>query len=249
MKLSIHLSIWLVIGMLAPLGLSQRSSFDPAANNRTDSRQGFIDFVLKQINPQKTDYGCQIEEERRLVVDETVKNVAFWTIVVALSLLGLSFFILVLQHRERHRLELHAARFLAQYHNSLIDARRQAQTAIRRYNALVIATDRVAEKVRVCQSPDQQPATLGTETIASDRPKLTTAIAVKNTLIRNEAGSRESVDSKLLPRPNHTSEVDLMAQIKALQQQLAVSHEREKNLKRELNKVQRHGQAEPTIKT
>lgn len=249
MKFSTHLWIWLVICMLAPLALSQRSSYEPAANKRTDSRPDFTDFVLKQINPQNIDYGCQIEGARRLAVDETVKNIGFWTIVVALSLLILSFFILVLQYRESNGIELLAARFLAQYHNSLVDARSQAQTAIRRYNELVIATDRVAEKVRVCQSPDPQPAILGTETIASVKPKSTTATAVKNTLIRSEAGPSAPAGTKPLPRPNHASEVDLMAQVKTLQQQLAVSHEREKNLKRELNKVQRHGQAEPTIKT
>lgn len=229
--------------------LSQRSSYDPPASQRSDSRRGFLDFALQQINPQNTDYGCQIEEARRLAVDETVNNIGFWIIIVAISLLVLSFFIVVFQHRERNRLELLAARFLAQYHNSLIDARSEAQIAIRRYNELVIATDKVVEKARVCQTSAAQPPALGTEPIDSVKPKSTTLTTVNPTLTRSESGSSEPVNAKLLPRPGHTSEVDLMAQIKSLQQQLGTSHEREKNLKRELSKVHRQGQVEPTIKT
>src|SRR5215467_3906069 len=88
---------------------SQRSSYDPAAKPPARQGDGFVDFALKQVNPQNKDYGCQIDEGRKLLVDETIKNVTFWALLVALSFLVLSFFLLVHQHRERKRREIIAA--------------------------------------------------------------------------------------------------------------------------------------------
>ena len=238
---------WLLIAISAPLAMSQPSSYDPAANNRNDSHTGFTDFVLKQINPQNTDYGCEIDGVRKLVVAETVKDIDFWTIVVALGFLVLSFFILDIQHRTRNRLELVAARFLAQYHNSLVDARQHAERAIRRHNELVSATDRVVEKFQIRNSPDPQAAI--SDPIQAVQPRSSTTTEVKTTMSRNEAGPSAPLTTKPLPRPDHAPEADLIARVKSLQQQLAASHAREKNLKRELDKVQRHGQAEAAAKT
>lgn len=247
MKSSTRLLIWLLIAISAPLALSQRSSYDPAANNRND-RRGFADFVLKQINPQNNDYGCEIEEARKLVVAETVKNIDFWTIVVALGLLIFSFFILISQHRNRDRLEVLGARFLSQYHNALVDAHNQANRVIRRHNELVSATDRVVEKVQLGHPPDLEPAVFGSEPIHTLRSKSPTTIALKKIVTRNQAVLSEPLATKTLASPNSASEVDLIAQIKNLQRQLAASHEREKNLKGELNKVRRNGQGEPMAK-
>src|SRR5215472_13640768 len=123
---------------------SQRSSYDPAAKPPTKQGDGFIDFALKQVNPQNKDYGCQIDDARKLMVDETIKSVNSWAVLVALSFLTLSFFLLLHQHRERKRREIIAAGLLAQYHNALADARGQSQEAIRRYNELVTKTNRAA---------------------------------------------------------------------------------------------------------
>src|SRR5579859_1891999 len=126
-------------------GWSQRSAYDPAAKQRTKQGDGFVDFALKQVNPQNKDYGCQIDDARKLMVDETIKSVESWAVLVALSFLILSFFLLLHQHRERDRREIITAGFLAQYHNALADARSQSDEAIRRYNALVNRTNTVAE--------------------------------------------------------------------------------------------------------
>ena len=79
------------------------------------------------------------------MVDETIKSVTSWALLVALSFLILSFFLLLHQHRERNRREIIAAGLLAQYHHALADARSQADEAIRRYNALVNRTNTAVE--------------------------------------------------------------------------------------------------------
>src|SRR5437899_9389151 len=115
----------------------QRSSYDPATKQPAKQGDGFVDFALKQVNPQNMDYGCQIDEARKLVVDKTIRSVSSWAVLTALSFLILSFFLLLHQHKDRNRREVIAASLLAQYHNALADARGQAEDAIRRYNALV----------------------------------------------------------------------------------------------------------------
>lgn len=249
MKFSIYVFMWLLLAVSVPLALSQRSSYDPAANNRNDSHPGFADFVLKQVNSQNRDYGCEIDQTRKLIVAQTVKNIDFWTIVVALIFLALSFLILVIQHHTRNRLEVAAAGFLAQYHNSLIDARQQAEMAIRRCNELVNTTQQVVENVRVGFSPDPEAAISDSGLIHAVQPKSPNTDAVKNTATRNDAGPSEPLITKPITELGHAAEADLIARIKSLQQQLAASHAREKNLKRELDKVQRQGQAHPAAKT
>ena len=80
---------------------SQRSSYDPAAKQPSKQGDGFVDFALKQVNSQNKDYGCQIDDARKLLVDQTVKSITSWAVLVCLSFLVLSFFLLLHQHRER----------------------------------------------------------------------------------------------------------------------------------------------------
>src|SRR6476620_12106558 len=137
---------------------SQRSSYDPAAKHPAKQGDGFVDFALKQVNPQNKDYGCQSDDARKLMVDETIKSVTSWAVLVALSFLILSFCLLLHQHRERNRREIIAAGLLARYHNALADARRQADEAIRRYNALVNRTNTAAEAALRTAAQPPEPA-------------------------------------------------------------------------------------------
>ena len=149
---------------------SQRSAYDPAAKPPAKQGDGFVDFALKQVNPRNKDYGCQIDDARKLMVDETLKSVESWAVLVALSFLILSFFLLLHQHRERNRREIMAAALLAQYHNALADARSQADEAIRRYNALVNRTNTAAEAAlrTASQPPERAQATASAAHSARD---------------------------------------------------------------------------------
>ena len=110
------------------------------------------------------------------------------------------------------------------------------------------ATDRVVEKSQIGNSPDPEVAIFSSDPIHAVPPRSSTTSAVKTIVSQNEARPSEVLTTKALPRPDGTPEPELIARIKSLQQQLAASHAREKNLKQELNKVRRHGQVEPTAK-
>ena len=222
---------------------SQRSSYDPAAKQPTKQGNGFVDFALKQVNSQNRDYGCQIDDARKLLVDETIKSITSWAVLVALSFLILSFFLLLHQHGERNRREIIAAGLLAQYHNTLADARSQADAAISRYNELVNRTNTAAEAT-LRTAPQLLEHTQATPSVAHSvrdvkQPKPASAAQPKDKLKTdgNGAGRTEAAQQ------NREAEVDLIAQISTLQQQLHDSHEREKNLQKELMKAQRRATA------
>lgn len=218
---------------------SQRSSYDPAAKQPAKQGDGFVDFALKQVNPQNKDYGCEIDDARKLLIDETVKSVTSWAVLVALSFLILSFFLLLHQHRECHRREIIAAGLLAQYHNALADARSQADEAIRQYNELVNRTNTTAEAAlrTASQSPEQAQGTASAANPARDvrQPKPASTDQAKDKIKTGENGAGRA---EAAPQ-NREAEGDLIAQISTLQQQLHASHEREKNLQKELTRAQR----------
>jgi len=218
---------------------SQRSSYDPATKPPAKQGDGFVDFALKQVNPQNKDYGCQIDDARKLLVDKTIKSVTSWALLVALSFLVLSFFLLLHQHRERKRCEIIAAGLLAQYHNALTEARSQANEAIRLYNDLVNKTNVAVETALRAASQAPEPAQARTSAATPVRdvkqPKPASGPLPKDKIKTGENGAGRS---EVAPE-NQEAEGDLIAQINTLQQQLHSSHEREKNLQKELMKLQR----------
>lgn len=228
--------VLIILSWLPAVG--QRSSYDPAARQPGKPRDGFVDFALKQINPQNKDYGCQIDDERKLLVDETIKSVAFWALLVSLSFLILAFFLLLHQHRERHRREIIAAGLLAQYHNALADARGQADEAIRRYNELVNRTNTAAEAAHrpaLHASERVQPTVPAPSAVPDVKPKPSQVPPSKD---RIKVGEKGTGGTQAVPQ-SPEAEGNLIAQISTLQQQLHSSHEREKNLQRELTKAER----------
>ena len=236
----------LTICLLIPLSLlpawSQRSSYQPAAKQPTKQGDGLVDFALKQVNSQNEDYGCQIDNSRKLLVAETIKSVTAWAVLVALSFLILSFCLLLHQHRERRRREIIAAGLLAQYHNALADARSQAGEAILRFNELVHRTNTAADTAQrqVSQPPEQMKTSPWAPNPVEDvRPRPAPAAQPKPSSKGDENGSRRTEAA-----PQKTEgPVDLIAQISTLQKQLQDSHEREKNLQKELMKMQRRSEA------
>jgi hypothetical protein len=232
-----YLIVMLIIVTWLP-AVGQRSSYDPAAKQPGNPRDGFVNFALKQVNPENKDYGCQIDDARKLLVDETIKSVTSWALLVALSFLILAFFLLLHQHRERHRREIIAAGILAQYHNALADARGQTNEAILQYNELVNRTNTAAEAAhrRALQPSERAQDTAPRPSVVPDvKPKSSSGPPSKDRIKTGEKGTGGTQAVPQIP----VAEGDLIAQISTLQQQLHSSHEREKNLQKELTKAQR----------
>src|SRR5215472_15519141 len=90
------LSIW-------SSGQSSPAMYHPGAGKEPKPHEGFIDFTLKRMNPADHDYGQCLDVGRRLLLDESVRKGYFWSNLVALSLLGCLFLIILFQYRLQAR--------------------------------------------------------------------------------------------------------------------------------------------------
>ena len=218
--------------------LSQRSKFDPMPRKPAAQSSGFIDSSLGRINPKNTDYGCQIDTERQFVVEQTLKNLEFWIVGITVSLLIVSFFMLLHQSRERDRREIIAAGFLAHYYNAWVDARSHADHAIRHHNELVKRTNAAAESaLRAASQEAGQKHTKSEQTDSTASTQLRTkqpATPNDGARITENRASRSNSS-----RQTDEVEIDSVAQISVLQKQLEASRERETNLKKQLAAVER----------
>ena len=227
--------MFVVITLAQVFATAQHLPNDPAAKRTAGERPGLVGFALKGINPQNTDYGCRIDDIRKRLVDDTIKSLNSWAAGVALSLLALAFCMLVHQHQERNRRECIAARLLSQYHNGWVEARARAEDSIRRHNELLeninggadiyLETPLVRPDIRheaPRRSDPSQRADVETPLDASAKP--------------DGSSKRNAPAGKV--RQQREPEVDFIAQISTLQQQLTASHERERNLQKELTKAQ-----------
>ena len=217
---------------------SQRSKFDPMPRKPAAQNSGFVDSSLGLINPKNTDYGCQIDAERQFYVEQTVKNLDFWVIGITVSLLIVSFFMLLHQSRERDRREIIAAGLLAHYYNTWVDTRSHANDAIHRHNELVKRTNAAAESAlrSASQEADQKHSkSEQSDSSGSTQPSPKHSPAPNGGARVAENRDNRS-DSSCQPKE---VEIDAIAQISVLQKQLEASRERENNLKKQLDAVER----------
>jgi hypothetical protein len=219
-------------------------------SNAPKAKDGFIDFTLKRINPSNEDYGQCITDGRKLLVMETVESVYFWSNVASLTLLGCFFSVIVYQRGVGLRREFMHAEALAQFENALARAEAQAETATSRNHELMGALAGALDSIPV-RSPQ-------TRNYVSDQPappKPNTPSAAATMPGHNPADSSNHATSppNVPPKKPGTAtpqlglfspDVDQIATINALQQQLVRCQEKVKNLTRQLNDSERRFQDE-----
>jgi hypothetical protein len=185
----------------------------------SSSKTGFIEYYLGRINPQRIDYGERIEAARRHWVENTIRDLGFWTSLAMFLLCVLGSVIVLHQHQEKNRREIIVANLLAEYHNAWIEAGRRAEEAIARYNDLA--------KAREQEIPAGRGGLSGVPNSGEESESLTMYLESNfgPPQRRREPRSREGVA---------LAEPDLLSQVRVLQQQLSAASERERNLEREL---------------
>jgi len=110
-------------------------------------------FTLKRINPADKDYGQCLDEGRKILLEETMRNGYFWSNLVALGLLVCLFVIIVYQRRVRACREWTAAEMLAQYEHALSRANAQVEEATNRNRGLMEALTTLRESALRSQAP------------------------------------------------------------------------------------------------
>jgi len=227
------------------------SRYDPAEQSGPSRRQhGLIDFTLKRINSADKDYGKCLGEGRALLVKETVRNGHFWSNVVALGLLACLFTIIVCQQQTLNRRETSAAEMFTEYEHALTRSRDEVHEITSKNLALAESVSRLRELVLSSQSNsvdtlDQTTArtarsrTLATENKSRDDSKNGAAKPLGN-------GSR-AVRAVAEPAGQiglFKTEIELIAKVNSLNQQLTRADDEKKELRRQLSETTRRLQAE-----
>jgi hypothetical protein len=229
-----------------------RSSYDPMARQGPKKQQSLTDFALKQVNTCDKDYGQQIEDFRKIAVEESVGNISFWTTSIALFGLLSCFAIILHQSKESRRREAIAADLLTSVHNAWVEARERLVLLTTDYNALIESRNRTEESgPRLRAQMPEYISNTGLPAQSSEplmapilhrSPGRRGALPTGNTAANTGA---QSTDQK--PTANGETplrDIDPAAQVSTLRQQLSASREREKHLEQQLNRSQRLLQAE-----
>ncbi|MGA8506776.1 MAG: hypothetical protein WB762_14315 [Candidatus Sulfotelmatobacter sp.] len=243
----------LFLAMLPSLCFAQArpSSYDPAAQAQSPrQKDGFVDFALKRINPTDKDYGQCLDEGRKLLLEETIRNRYFWSNLVALGLLGCLFVIIVYQHRVQTCRQWTAAEMLAQHEHALARANAQVEEAASRNRGLMEALTTLRESALRSQAPPGE---------AQDRPALQTVSSRTSSIPAGQvatpkngnaatAPSRSARAATATPLANQIGlfkpDVDLIMKLNSLEQQLGRSQDEAKLLRRQLNESDRRLQEE-----
>ncbi len=243
----------LFLAMLPLLCFSQarRSGFDPAAQEQSPRpKDGFVDFALKRINPADKDYGQCLDEGRKLLLEETMRNGYFWSNLVALGLLACLFVIIVYQHRVQTCREWTAAEMLAQHEHALARANAHVEEATSRNRGLMEALTALRESALRSQAPPGE---------AQDRPALQTVSSRTSSIPASQvatpkngnatsAPSRSARAATATPPANQIGlfkpDVDLVMKVNSLEQQLGRSQDEAKLLRRQLSESDRRLQEE-----
>jgi hypothetical protein len=243
----------LCLAMLPLLCFAQerRPSYDPTGHAQSSKpKDGFVDFTLKSINPADKDYGQCLDDGRKMLLEETVRNGYFWSNLIALGLLACLFVIIVYQHRVQTCREWAAAETLAQYEYSLARANAQVEAATNRNRGLMEALTALRNSALRSQSPPGE---------AQDRPAVETVSSQASGIPASQVAAIKSSDTKSAPGRSARAataappanqiglfkpDVDLIMKVNSLEQQLGRSQDEAKLLRRQLNESDRRLQEE-----
>jgi len=249
--------VGLFLAMLPLLCFAQArpSGYDPVAQaHPPKQKDGFVDFALKRINPTNKDYGQCLDEGRKLLLEETMRNAYFWSNLVSLGLLACLFVIIVYQHRVQTCREWTAAEMLAQYEHSLSRANAQVEEATSRNRGLMEALTALRESALRSQAPPGE---------AQDRPALQTVSSRVSSIPASQVAAPKNGNAASAPsrsaqaatatRPANQPanqiglfkpDVELIMKVNSLEQQLGRSQDEAKLLRRQLNESDRRLQEE-----
>ena len=243
----------LFLAMLPSLCFAQArpSGYDPAAQAQSPrQKDGFVDFALKRINPADKDYGQCLDEGRKLLIEETIRNGYFWSNVVALGLLACLFVIIVYQRTVQTHREWTTADMLAQHSHALSRANAHVEEATSRNRGLMEALTALRESALRSQSPPGEAQDRPALQVVSSRASSIPASQVATPKNGNAATapSRSARAATATPPANQIGlfkpEVDLVMKVNSLEQQLGRSQDEAKLLRRQLNESDRRLQEE-----
>jgi len=144
---------------------ADRSSYDPMAHQaQAKQPTGIVETTLAGINPQNRDYGAQVGEWRKEILEDTLHQINFWSLILLAMGLGISIAGNGWLLRERERRLSISADVVTQLFNAYIGSRAKAleviakhNTLVDRYNTLDREKQRLAEQIASSSNKPIQP--------------------------------------------------------------------------------------------
>ncbi len=252
----------LSVAFTPALACAQADHGGTVPNKPRKQSEGLVEYTLKRVNPSDKNYGQAVDQGRAILVAETIDNGYFWSNVVTLGLLLGFFFVIVFQHKLLKRRAVIAAEALCQYQNVLARAEAHAAEATRRNHELMDALRSASDT-----GPRRQEPSVPKEAPAVRAPAQASAGGERENPRTNKGGAPSSATSATqktaqtntagaaeVPRaadgtpaqaaPMQSSGLDLVAQNNAIQQQLGLTQDLVRQLRRQLNESERQLQAE-----
>jgi hypothetical protein len=217
------------------------SSYDSAAHSASSKpRDSFLDFTLRRINPADANYGQGLSEDRRMLLEETVRNAYFWSNIVALSVLGWLLIVIIYQQKVHTRREWNTAEIVTQLEQSLTRSRAHLAEASKKNGELKDAL--AALKEFASRSPslpaastervgsrEEKPRMANTQSAPSPTPSANPANPTNGSGARSAVGKDQGGQMRLF-----TPDADFIMKLNSLEQQLAQSREDNKQLRRRM---------------
>jgi hypothetical protein len=217
------------------------SSYDPAPHSASfKPRDSFLDFTLRHINAADSNYGECLTEDRRILLEGTLRNAYFWSNIVALGLLGCFFIVIVYQQRVQTRREWTTAEIVTQLEQSLTRSRAQLAEATKKNGELKDAL--AALKESASRAPSMPPESTERAGSSTEKPRTTNTQSVSsatpraNSVKPTNGGSARSATGKdpVGQMRLFTPDADFVMKLNSLEQQLAQSREDNKQLRRRI---------------
>jgi len=217
--------VFLLSAVMAGAVQADRSSYDPMAHQaQAKQPTGIIETTLAGINPQNRDYGAQVAEWRKEVLEDTLHQIYFWGLILLAMGLGISIAGNGWLFRERERRLSISADVVTQLFNAYIGSRAKAleviakhNTLVDRYNTLDREKQRLAEQIASSSNKPVQ-SELDFNQAREDRgtslqaPTATTVASDASPVVEIEPGEIDNLRAQL-------SEVETKLQRKTAQLQ------------------------------
>jgi hypothetical protein len=216
-------------------GQSRPATYDPAAGKAAKPQEGFVDFTLKRINPADHDYGQCLDVGRALLLDESVRKGYFWSNLVALSLLGCLFLIIVFQYRLQARRDWNVARIVGQYEQALARSHAQLEQVTKSNHGLNNALAAIKESGLRPTSQSRESSHRVSSIVVEGRASKPQNTAVSPSRVASRKPAAEESSGISMPQMAPIkADGDIIVRLNSLEQQLAYAQEDNKRLRQRL---------------
>jgi hypothetical protein len=242
----------ILVSTWGTFSVAQAGHYDPDSHSASPKpSNGFLDFTLRQFNSTDTNYGQCLGEDRRILLEETLRNAYFWSNIIALVGLGWLFLVIVCQHKIQNRREWTTAEIVSELEQALNRSGAQLAEATKKNGQLKDSL--AALKESVLRSSSLPPESCQRSGLSTEKPQPTNhrpvtspvskAIPVKPT----NGGSGRSATGKEPANQMRlfTPDGDFVMKLNSLEQQLAQSRDDNQQLRRRIAVGDRRLEAEP----